>query len=163
MASEEHRPAEHRPAEHSPAEHRPAWKTLLAFAIIYLVWGSTFLAIRIGVQQVPPFLLAAMRFIAAGAALYGWAALRHERSPTSREWRSILLLAFLIFLFDYGLLFWAEQRVPSGIASIVLATIPVFTAITEILFLKTQRLTFRLGIALLIGIAGVAVLMSHSL
>src|SRR5437879_8070473 len=143
--------------------HRSAWKTLLAFAIIYFVWGSTFLAIRVGVREVPPFLLAAMRFLLAGLVLYGWMIAHGERSPSGRQWTSASLLAILIFVFDYGLLFWAEQRVPSGIAAVMMATIPVFMALSEIIFLKTQRLTVGLTLALLIGIGGVAVLMSRSL
>src|SRR5271165_3152029 len=143
--------------------HRPAWKTLLAFAIIYFVWGSTFLAIRVGVHEVPPFLFAAMRFLVAGLVLYGWMIAQGERSPSRRQWMSAFLLGLLIFVFDYGLLFWAEQRVPSGIAAVMMATIPAFMALSEIIFLRTQRLTLRLALALLIGIGGVAVLMSHSL
>jgi drug/metabolite transporter (DMT)-like permease len=143
--------------------HRPKWKTLLAFAIIYFVWGSTFLAIRVGVREVPPFLLAAMRFLVAGLVLYGWTMARGERSPNARQWASISLLAVMIFAVDYGLLFWAEQRVPSGIAAVMLATIPVFMALSEIILLATQKLTARLALALLIGIGGVAVLMSRSL
>ena len=143
--------------------HRPTWKTLLAFAIIYFVWGSTFLAIRIGVHEAPPFLLAAMRFSVAGVVLYGWTVARGERSPSRREWMSVLLIAFLIFVMDYGLLFWAEQRVPSGIAAVMMATIPAFMALSEIVILRTQRLTARLALALLIGICGVAVLMAPSL
>jgi len=139
------------------------WKTLLAFAIIYFVWGSTYLAIRVGVREVPPLLLAAMRFLFAGLVLYGWMIAKGERSPTTREWKSASLLAILIFVFDYGLLFWAEQRVPSGIAAVVMATIPAFIAVAEIFVLRTQELTLRLTLALLIGIAGVAVLMSRSL
>jgi len=143
---------------------RPAaWKTLLAFAIIYFVWGSTFLAIRLGVREVPPFLFAAMRFVVAGLALYSWVRLRGTPSPSRREWLSASLLALLIFVGDYGLLFWAERRVPSGVAAVMLATIPVFMALSEILFLKTQELTLRLSLALLIGIGGVAVLASRSL
>ena len=138
------------------------WKTLLAFAIIYFVWGSTFLAIRVGVHEVPPLSLAAMRFFAAGLALVLWMLARGERLPTRREWMSASLLAFFIFVMDYGLLFWAEQRVPSGIAAVMLATIPGFMALSEILILRTQRLTARLGLSLLIGLGGVAVLMSHS-
>src|SRR5947207_14959995 len=76
---------------------------------------------------------------------------------------SALLLALLIFVLDYGLLFWAERRVPSGIAAVMLATIPVFMALSEIIFLRTQKLTVRLALALLVGIGGVAVLMSDSL
>jgi drug/metabolite transporter (DMT)-like permease len=143
--------------------YRTTWKTLLVFAIIYFVWGSTFLAIRVGVREVPPFLLAAMRFLVAGLVLYGWMIARGERSPSGRQWTSVSLLAVLIFVIDYGLLFWAEQRVPSGIAAVMLATIPAFMALSEILILKTQRLTVRLALALLIGIGGVAVLMSRSL
>jgi drug/metabolite transporter (DMT)-like permease len=139
-----------------------AWKTLLAFAIIYFLWGSTFFAIRIGVHEVPPLLLASMRFTVAGLVLYGWMVAKGEPSPTLRQWLSASLLALLIFVFDYGLLFWAEQRVPSGIAAVMMATIPVFIALSEIVFLRTQRLTVRLSIALLVGIGGVAVLMSHS-
>jgi drug/metabolite transporter (DMT)-like permease len=143
--------------------HRSTWKTLLAFGIIYFVWGSTFLAIRVGVREVPPLILAAMRFFVAGVVLYGFMMVRGERSPSARQWRSASLLGIIIFVFDYGLLFWAEQRVPSGIAAVMLATIPVFMALSEIIFLRTQRLTVRLVLALLIGIGGVAVLMSRSL
>jgi len=140
-----------------------AWKLLLAFAIIYLVWGSTFLAIRVGVREVPPFLLAGLRFLIAGLILFGWMRSKGTVSPTAREWFSATLLAVLIFVLDYGLLFWAERRVPSGIAAVMMATIPVFMTLSEILFLKTQRLTPRLGIALLVGIGGVLVLVSRSI
>ena len=140
-----------------------AWKVLLAFAIIYFVWGSTFLAIRVGVREVPPFLLAGLRFLVAGIALYGWMRVRGTPSPTAREWGGASFLAILIFVFDYGLLFWAEKRVPSGIAAVMMATIPVFMALGEIVFLGTQRLTARLGFALLVGMAGVAVLVGHSI
>src|SRR5215471_16067792 len=139
--------------------HRPAWKTLLAFGIIYFVWGSTFLAIRIGVREVPPLLLAAMRFFVAGMVLYVWVSARGERSPSARQWAAASLLGFFIFVCDYGLLFWAEQRVPSGIAAVMLALIPAFMALSEIIFLRTQKLTLRLGLALTVGLCGVGVLM----
>ncbi|MGO9323696.1 MAG: EamA family transporter [Terracidiphilus sp.] len=142
---------------------KPArWKFFLAFAIIYLVWGSTFFAIRVGVSELPPFLFCAMRFLAAGLLVFLWAIAHGERGPTMRQWRSAFLLAFLIFVVDYGLLFWAEQRVPSGIAAVILATIPGFMALSEILILRSQRLTARLALSLLAGIAGVAVLVSPS-
>jgi drug/metabolite transporter (DMT)-like permease len=140
----------------------PAWKTMLAFAVIYFVWGSTFLAIRVGVREVPPLVFACMRFFTAGAVLYGWMRLKGTPSPSGREWAAVCLIALCIFVLDYGLLFWAEQRVPSGIAAVMLATIPVFMALSEILFLHTQRLTVRLAFALLVGICGVLVLVSHS-
>jgi drug/metabolite transporter (DMT)-like permease len=139
------------------------WKVLLAFAIIYFVWGSTYLAIRIGVREVPPFLLAGMRFLLAGILLYGWMRIKGTPSPTIREWGGASVLAVLIFLLDYGLVFWAEQRVPSGITAVMMATIPVFMVLSEMFFLGTQRLTVRLVMALLMGISGVAVLMNGSL
>jgi drug/metabolite transporter (DMT)-like permease len=143
--------------------YAPKWKTLLAFGIIYFVWGATFFAIRVGVREVPPLLFCAMRFVAAGLLVYLWATAKKEQQPTARQWLSAFLLAFLIFVVDYGFLFWAEQRVPSGIAAVILATIPAFMALSEIVILRTQRLTARLSAALLAGIAGVAVLMSRSI
>ncbi len=138
------------------------WRVLLAFAIIYFVWGSTFLAIRVGVRDVPPFLLAGMRFFVAGVVLYGWMRVKGTPPPTFREWRAASILAVLIFVLDYGLLFWAEKRVPSGVAAVMMATIPAFMTISEILILRTQRLTPRLAVALLVGIGGVAVLVSRN-
>src|SRR5258708_774454 len=139
---------------------RPArWKILLAFAIIYLVWGSTYLAIRVGVREMPPFLMAGLRFTAAGLALYGWMRLTGVPSPNWIEWRGATILGTLMFLIDYACLFWAEQRVPSGVSAVVLATIPVCITLLEIIFLRTQRLSVRLSLGLLVGIVGVAVLM----
>jgi len=136
----------------------PKLKTLTAFGIIYLVWGSTYFAIRIGVQEVAPLLLAAIRFTVAGAAMCAWALARGQRLPTPRQWGSIVLLALLMFVIDYGLLFTAERQVHSGMAAVMLATIPAFTAVAEILWLRTQRLTLRLAAALIVGLGGVVVL-----
>ena len=140
-------------------EFRPSrWKILLAFAIIYLVWGSTFLAIRIGVREVPPFLLAGIRFFVAGIVLYAWMRMKGTPSPTRRQWTAISFLAVLIFVFDYGLIFWAEKRVASGVTAVMMATIPVFMAIAEICFLRTQQLSMRLALGLVVGVSGVLVL-----
>jgi drug/metabolite transporter (DMT)-like permease len=138
------------------------WKVLLAFAIIYFVWGSTYLAVRVGVREVPPFLLAGVRFVIAGVVLYAWTRTQGTPSPTTREWGGVLFMSTLIFVFDYGLLFWAETRVPSGVAAVVMAIIPGFMVLFEIILLRTQRLTARLALALLLGLAGVAVLVARS-
>jgi drug/metabolite transporter (DMT)-like permease len=143
--------------------YRRTWKTWACFAIIYFVWGSTFLAIKVGVREVPPFLLAAIRFLVAGAALFGWMAARGEQLPKRREWASAVLVALLIFVGDYGLLFWAERRVPSGVAAVMMATIPVFMTLSEIVILKTRRMSWRLGLALAVGLGGVIVLVSPGL
>jgi drug/metabolite transporter (DMT)-like permease len=140
---------------------RPStWKILLAFATIYLVWGSTYLAIRVGVLEMPPFLMAGLRFTAAGLALYAWMRFTGVPSPSWREWKVATLLGSLMFLIDYASLFWAEQRIPSGVAAVILAAIPVCITLLEIIFLRTQRLSLRLGLGLLVGILGVAVLMN---
>lgn len=137
-------------------------KTCTAFGIIYLVWGSTYFAIRVGVHEVAPLLLAAIRFTLAGAAMCAWALARRHRLPSLRQWGSIVLLAVLMFVIDYGLLFSAERQVHSGMAAVMLATIPAFTALAEILWLRTQRMTLRLAVALLVGLGGVVVLVDPS-
>src|SRR2546426_9540943 len=136
-------------------EARPAsWKILLAFAMIYFVWGSTFLAIRIGVHEVPPFLLAAMRFFTAGLVMFAWLRLKGTLAPTRREWVAASALGALIFVVDYGCLFWAEQRVPSGLAAVVVAAIPVFITLMGVIFLSTPRLAGPLSVALAVGLLG---------
>lgn len=140
---------------------RPAsWKILSAFAIIYLVWGSTYLAIRVGVLEMPPFLMAGIRFFLAGAILYAWIRFTGVPAPTRREWRDATILGALMFLMDYACLFWAEQRVPSGISAVILAAIPVCITLLEILILRTQKLTMRLAAGLGVGILGVGVLVN---
>lgn len=138
---------------------RPArWKILLAFSMIYFVWGSTYLAIRIGVREMPPFLMAGLRFTAAGLAMYAWMRISGTPSPSWQEWKGVTLLGTLMFLIDYACLFWAEQRIPSGIAAVILAMIPVCITLLEIIFLRTQAVSARLVIGLVIGLVGVGVL-----
>ncbi len=103
-----------------------------------------------------------MRFVAAGTLLYLWMRLKGTPSPIWREWGAASVLAVPIFVLDYGLVFWAERRVPSGVTAVMMATIPVFMTLSEMVFMKTQRLTGRLGSALVVGMLGVGVLVSHS-
>lgn len=110
----------------------------------------------------PPFLMAGLRFTAAGLALYAWMRITGVASPSGREWRSAMILGALMFLIDYACLFWAEQRIPSGLSAVILALIPVCITILEITVVRTQRLTMRLALGLLLGIAGVVVLMNPS-
>ena len=138
---------------------RPArWKVLLAFSMIYFVWGSTYLAIRVGVQEMPPFLMAGVRFTAAGFVMYLWMRFSGTPSPTWRQWKGVTLLGSLMFLLDYACLFWAEQRIPSGITAVILAMIPVCITLLEIIFLRTQALGVQLVSGLVAGILGVGVL-----
>jgi drug/metabolite transporter (DMT)-like permease len=131
---------------------------ILAFLAIYVLWGSTFFAIRVAVESVPPFLAAGIRFALAGFVLYGWSRARGVRHPTPLEWRNLAILGVLLFLIPYSGLFWAEKTVPSGIASLLVATIPVSTALLQIFVLRNERFRWSLLVSLCLGFTGVAVL-----
>jgi drug/metabolite transporter (DMT)-like permease len=133
-------------------------QVVLAFLAIYVLWGSTYLSIRILVETVPPLFAAGSRFVIAGALLYCWSRLRHVPAPTRLEWRNLLLLGALMFLAAYGGLFWAEKVLPSGVASVLVSTIPVWTALFEIFIFKREKLNPQLLLAIAGGLAGVIVL-----
>lgn len=133
-------------------------RVLLAFFIIYFVWGSTYLAIRIVVASVPPLFAAGVRFFVAGAALLLWSKLRGTPNPTRIEWRNLAVQAALMFLCGYSALFWAETKIPSGVASVLVATIPVWMALIEIVLFRRARMPPTLIAAICLGIAGVAIL-----
>jgi drug/metabolite transporter (DMT)-like permease len=131
---------------------------LLAFFAIYVLWGSTFFAIRVAVETVPPLLAAGIRFTLAGLVLSSWSGARGGRNPTSREWRNLAVLGVLLFVIPYSGLFWAEKTVPSGIASLLVATIPISTALLQIFIFRKERFRWSLLFSLCLGFAGVAVL-----
>jgi len=131
---------------------------LLAFLAIYFLWGSTYLAIRIAVATVPPFFAAGVRFLIAGAVLYPWARLRGELAPTLQQWKNLLVLGGLMFLAPYGGLFWAEKSLPSGIAAVLVATIPFWTAVLQVFVFRRQRMHWALFVSIALGIGGVMVL-----
>jgi drug/metabolite transporter (DMT)-like permease len=103
-------------------------KAILAFLAIYVIWGSTFLAIRYAIVSIPPLFTAATRHFVAGSILLAWALWRGER-PTREGWRAGLLLGFLFFFVSHGLLHWAELSVPSGVAALVIAIEPAIVAL----------------------------------
>lgn len=115
----------------SPTEAPPRWKVLAAFAAVYLVWGSTYLAIRYAIETVPPFLMAGVRFTIAGLLLYGWSRWRGAPRPARVHWRSTAIVGGLLLLGGNGGVVWAEQRVPSGIAALIVAIVPVWIALLE--------------------------------
>jgi len=138
------------------------FRVILAFFAIYVIWGSTFLAIRIAVLLVPPWLCAGIRFFTAGTALFLFARLRGTPGPSLREWRSLAIIGVLMFSVTYGALFWGEQYVPSGITSVLEATLPLFTVLIEVFVLRQQRFRWRVLIALAVGFCGVALMMLKS-
>lgn len=131
-------------------------RVALALAAIYVLWGGTFLAIRIAVLQLPPFFASGVRFLIAGAVLYTFMRLRGHPSPTLREWRSIAVTSLCLFVVTYASLFWAEQFVPSGVASVLEATLPITAMVLEVFLFRQQPFRWRMGAAVLLGFLGIA-------
>ena len=145
-------------ADHKRAE---TIKLGLAFAAIYLVWGSTYLAIRYAVETIPPLVTAGIRHSIAGSILLAWAWARGFR-PTRENWISGLVLGALFFLIGHGTLHWAEQYVGSGLAALLIATEPMF--IVVLAWLAGQQKISRLSaLGLGLGVAGVAILTGFEL
>lgn len=136
--------------------HRLDARVALAFAAIYVLWGGTFLAIRVAVLQIPPLFASGVRFFIAGGALYIFMRLRGHPSPTLRQWRDIALTSLCLFVATYAALFWAEQYVPSGVASVIEATLPLTAMVLEVFVFRQQPFRLRTGAALLLGFLGVA-------
>jgi drug/metabolite transporter (DMT)-like permease len=136
------------------------WSVIAAFFAIYVLWGSTFLAIRITVLLIPPWFSAGIRFFTAGTVLVVFARLTGTAFPVAREWRNLALLGFLMFSLTYGALFWGEQFVPSGVTSVLEATIPLLTVLLEALLLREQKISKLALAAILVGFAGVIVMVS---
>ena len=137
-------------------------RMVLAFFAIYFLWGTTFLAIRIVVEELPPLFAAGARFLAAGILLFGFMLAKGEASPSPRQWRNLLILSLLMFVAEYGPLFWAEKYVPSGIVSVLAAMIPIITLVLEMLVLRQQTWRLSLASATVLGFAGVGILLFPS-
>lgn len=131
----------------------------LAFFAIYFLWGTTFLAIRIAVAELPPLFAAGTRFLIAGVVLYGFMRLKGATPPTALQWRNLALTGMVMFVAEYGPLFWAEKTVPSGIVSVLAATIPILTLILEILILRQKHFRASTVVSTLLGFAGVGILL----
>lgn len=131
-------------------------KRTLAYAAIYIFWGASFLAIREVVAVTPPFFAAGVRFLLAGLLLFCYVLLRRMPMPSAREWKAILLLGVLFFVFSYGPLFVAEQRVPSGEAAVIAAIIPTFVFVLEAVVLRRISPTWTGLVGAMMGLSGVA-------
>src|SRR6266704_6649425 len=134
-------------------------RLVLAFFAIYFLWGTTFLAIRVAVEEMPPVFAAGARFLIAGVLLFGFMLARGESNPNARQWRNLLVLSLLMFVAEYGPLFWAEKYVPSGVVSVLAATIPIITLVMEMLVLRKQKWNVSLAAATVLGFAGVGILL----
>jgi drug/metabolite transporter (DMT)-like permease len=133
------------------------WTALIA---LYIVWGSTYLAIRFAVETIPPFLMAGTRFLISGLILYIWRRLAGDPAPTLRQWRSAAIMGLLLLLGGNGVVSWAEQHVPSGIAALMVASIPLWMAVIDAVRPGGSKPDRRIVLGLLIGFGGLALLVT---
>lgn len=131
-------------------------QVVLALLCVYLIWGSTYLGIRFGLQGFPPFLMAGIRFLCAGTAVYLWLRLRGAPAPTPRQWRNAALMGVLLLGCGNGLVSVAQQWVASGLAAIAVASMPLWAAVFGLAFGRRYRGMEWLGV--LVGFAGVLLL-----
>lgn len=133
-------------------------KVLAAFFLIYVVWGSNFLAIRYAIETIPPFFLMGVRSLLAGVCLYLWARLRSAEPPTLAHWRAAAAVGVLLFLGCHGLLAWAQGRVPSGVAALGMATLPVWMTLLDWVWASAPRPGLAVWLGLALGLLGLGVL-----
>jgi drug/metabolite transporter (DMT)-like permease len=141
-----------------PRKHR--LRLLIAFAAVYLIWGSTYLGIRVAIETMPPFFMAAARFLVAGTVLYGWSRLRGAPRPTRAEWRAASIVGVLLLAGGNGGVVWAEQIVPSGLAALIVGAEPLWVVILDWLRPGGRRPGCVTGVGLVVGFLGVALLIA---
>lgn len=148
------------PATSYPARtHRLT--VVVCFLSIYLIWGSTYLAIRYAVETIPPLYTAGLRHLVAGSILLAWC-LAKRRRPTWAQVRASIIIGAFFFLIGHGTLHWAEQKVPSGLASLLIASEPIWVFLLSALAARQFRLNTRLLAGILLGFGGVGLLMGRS-
>ncbi|HEY9429628.1 MAG TPA: EamA family transporter [Gemmatimonadaceae bacterium] len=141
------------------AVHSPSRTRLIAgFAAVYILWGSTYLAIRIGVGTIPPFIMGAIRFLIAGSVLY--LLVRPRERPTLEQWKSAAIVGVLLLVFGNGAVMWAEQKVPSGIASLLAAVVPLWMVLLDWGRRGGKRPTAMVMAGVVLGLLGLAVLVN---
>jgi drug/metabolite transporter (DMT)-like permease len=137
----------------------PRWKVVAAFAALYMIWGSTYLAILYAIETLPPFLMAASRFLTAGALMLAWALPRAPRLPSAAEWRAAAVVGGLLLLGGNGAVVWAEQHVPSGVAALLVAVTPAWMVLLDWQWKHGPRPGARTVAGLVLGFLGIALLL----
>src|SRR5256886_13121779 len=136
-------------------------RVVIAFAALYLIWGSTYLAIRFAIETIPPFLMAGTRFLIAGLMLYVWARSRGSERPSLLNWKAAAAVGGLLLFGGNGGVVWAEQTVPSGIAAVLVGTVPLWMVLIEALRPKGVRPTKGVVVGIAIGFFGVILLVGQ--
>jgi drug/metabolite transporter (DMT)-like permease len=132
----------------------------LALFALYIAWGSTYLAIQFAVESIPPFFMTGMRCLVAGAILYTARRLAGDPVPTLAQWRSAAVIGIFLLVGGIGGVSWAEQYVPSGITALIAAAVPLWIVLIEALRPGGDRPTWQTAVAVLIGLTGIAILVS---
>src|SRR5581483_8677728 len=146
-----------RPEHGTTARHSRA-AIVAGFAAIYLVWGSTYLGIRYAVETIPPLLMMAIRHSTAGVLVYAWARTRGAAAPTRKQWGYAIVAGAMLFLAGHGALAWAEEKVPSGLAALLCATLPLWTVLLGRIKNSEGRLGVKAWAGILLGFVGVGLL-----
>src|SRR6185369_10450631 len=141
-----------------PTPSRTHARAYIAWVAVCLIWGTTYLGIRIALETIPPLLMAAFRWIAAGGLLVLLLALRGEQLPARREWPSLAVLGILLLGFGNGAVVWAEQTVPSGLTAVLVATSPFWMVGFDALMPDGEAITLRRVLGLVVGFSGIVML-----
>jgi len=136
------------------------WKVVLAFGAVYIIWGTTYLAIRFAIETIPPFLMGGVRFAVAGALLYVWTTLRGVPHPALRQWKPALISGVFLITAAQGAVVWAEQYINSGLAAVLAATMPIWMLIFNWARPGGERPNRVMMTGVLVGFAGVMVLLA---
>ncbi len=132
-------------------------KVIIAFALVYVIWGSTYLAIRYAIGTIPPFLMAGTRFFVAGSALYLWQRLRGGPRPTPKQWRNAAIAGGSMLMIGNGLLSWSELRIPSGLAALIVAIVPLWMVVFDWLSGGPRPGRYAI-VGIILGLVGVGLL-----
>ena len=147
--------------EATTGTHAPRGRVITAFAAVYLLWGSTYLAIRFAIDTMPPHLMAAARFLVAGGLLYAWARWRGAPRPTLVNWRAAAVVGGFLLLGGNGAVVWAETRVPSGLTALLVAMVPIWMLVLEMIpRLGGRKPRAAVAAGIVLGLAGLAVLVA---
>jgi drug/metabolite transporter (DMT)-like permease len=135
-------------------------KIWLALIALYLVWGSTYFGIKVAIETIPPFFHAGVRFLISGIILVAWQRAAGQQMPTRKQWISTAIIGSLLLLGGNGLVSWAEQFIPSGIAALIIASVPLFLVAAEAIRPNGVKPNWQSIVGLLIGFVGIYVLIN---
>ncbi|GAB4570659.1 MAG: drug/metabolite exporter YedA [Anaerolineales bacterium] len=133
-------------------------KIWIALITLYIVWGSTYFGIKVAIETIPPFFHAGIRFLVSGLIILAWQKAAKQEMPTRKQWVSTAIIGTLLLLGGNGLVSWAEQFIPSGIAALIIATVPLWLVIMEALRPGGIKPTWQAIVGLLVGFVGIFIL-----